>query len=1225
MIKHMLMVGIVFAGFVLPAAVVTVSDPADLASPSPYVVGNGMLRYTGPSATVDNAFEMQAPSGAGATIDVENEDTTLTVGGAFTTTSGAFVKKGPGTLKLAAPDTTQQIGIHLPEKPDANVAVSWDPATGAISQGFGAYNVSEGRLVIGAPGQKNVFNGWGDIGNRSYQKNACLDVVGGEMAVTGGNAFNLCCGNGTIENDVGSWMTVEGGADVTLTATLRILYRQWLANGSAFWGRGHLLVKDGSRLKVTKGIVVQDAGVASLVVSNASYFANNVNDEGGRILSHGLVLGSGYIGGSSVFDTTHNSTSVLWAVEARQGHSVRVGPGARLEFARPGLGYASDRIKGDATIDGGTLSSISTLSFNSNPLPWAHWFTGMTNVFVGAQGATFHTRSGLSSVPPTSAVLGPRIAAAPGVAPGTIRKTGGGILSIQAMRHPIVVDEGTLRMASPETLWDKNFTGTVAFASGATLALAGNRSAAQMDVSSAQTIKLFPAGDEGVRGAWQANGWATAGGDGRLMLNGCSSSGDGLYQSYGSVNRLARVPVDRSFTVTFNVRREFIRNRPFNGGFAIAFHNSEAGPSAVGDWNSLFQGGFAGGSITNKACAMIVATPRDSEPNSGTGFVRFSSEGAISEVGAMTSNPQFRHFYDLSPDAPVGCRLAYNAATKQLTLTMTRPDSGASASFTHAADIASIVGGPDAYLAFTGCSVGNWRTAVTFVTDVRYVASGDASIDRLTRTGGVMALAPGASRAFLPDARFGREGYLMKSLVYGDQTTLAINPLNAGGGSPFFGFERYSGSGTLVKSGTAHLGLVNTNAQNVALRVDAGGLILRREELERPKGTMDWDWQINERGGEALVPLAGAHGGLRFGIPRRTPCNANSRRTVDISGSWRLSFDLHPHGINDDFTDNAMAGECIGFTINDNAAGEFFVGGGEGDKGGMDGCRNCLGGIVGIASDSGRNRQFLAVNNVGGFYRQSDYTTAQVQSGDRIRVEIAYDQPTQTVTYTLQHGDNEAVVCTEENVDAATRFPSGRARLSFSTMSGYYYHCTLEVANIAFERTDGGQVAYPAGTAYLASLTSGLASLPVVADLEIPAAVRLAESVALPANGSLNVTAPREAATVAMGSLAAADGRPALALGEHVTASVDTAADQAVLTVNGGVLKLTNTQALSSDGVLVLENDATLELAFDGCLKIAKIVRNGGGVASGHYDSSEAWIVGPGAIMSGRSIMVIVR
>ncbi len=89
------------------AGIYTASDPADFVNADdaslPFVMGEGVLDWTGGDATVTRDLSFWAPRYRANAFKVENANATLTLAGKFTETNGCFIKTGPGTLALTYP------------------------------------------------------------------------------------------------------------------------------------------------------------------------------------------------------------------------------------------------------------------------------------------------------------------------------------------------------------------------------------------------------------------------------------------------------------------------------------------------------------------------------------------------------------------------------------------------------------------------------------------------------------------------------------------------------------------------------------------------------------------------------------------------------------------------------------------------------------------------------------------------------------------------------------------------------------------------------------------------------------------------------------------------------------------------------------------------------------------------------------------------------------------
>lgn len=118
----------------------------------PFVLGSGLLNYTGATATLEKGLTFTVPDGLPATVRIEDPAATLTVAGPVRQTAGAFIKDGLGTLALAAPGDNN-LGVSRAYEDQDSYDLVWDEATGTVGdKGYAVFTVNDGRVVMGAPG-----------------------------------------------------------------------------------------------------------------------------------------------------------------------------------------------------------------------------------------------------------------------------------------------------------------------------------------------------------------------------------------------------------------------------------------------------------------------------------------------------------------------------------------------------------------------------------------------------------------------------------------------------------------------------------------------------------------------------------------------------------------------------------------------------------------------------------------------------------------------------------------------------------------------------------------------------------------------------------------------------------------------------------------------------------------------------------------------------------------
>jgi len=197
---------------------------ASSAASANLLLGPGTLHYTGPSATTDRGFTLQAGSGRAALLRTDSD---LTLSGPVAAASGAFIKDGDGTLSLTFPGTHT---LSAYEHTDINALQNTGANGDSPTTGFSGLSVIRGRLVLGVPGQTNLCNKRIDIGLRTAT-NASAETTG-ELVLNDGAL--LCNTTLSIGRGNGSEVTSPGGLNPKLivnggTATCNLF-------ALGFWG-----------------------------------------------------------------------------------------------------------------------------------------------------------------------------------------------------------------------------------------------------------------------------------------------------------------------------------------------------------------------------------------------------------------------------------------------------------------------------------------------------------------------------------------------------------------------------------------------------------------------------------------------------------------------------------------------------------------------------------------------------------------------------------------------------------------------------------------------------------------------------------------------------------------------------------------------------------------------------------------------------------------------------
>ena len=138
-------------------------------------------------------------------------------------------------------------------------------------------------------------------------------------------------------------------------------------------------------------------------------------------------------------------------------------------------------------------------------------------------------------------------------------------------QHPLVVEEGDLRLRNLSHNWEQMPSQTPTLAAGSQLIAAGEGALGRLTVPAGTPLVLRAQGLEtSQHSCWYCMGWAAVRPDGFLSLT------DGRATSYGSAHLKNKVDVSKSFTLSFDVvPRAFFRNAgTLYGGFMVALNSA---------------------------------------------------------------------------------------------------------------------------------------------------------------------------------------------------------------------------------------------------------------------------------------------------------------------------------------------------------------------------------------------------------------------------------------------------------------------------------------------------------------------------------------------------------------------------------------------------------------------------------------------------------------------------
>ncbi|HNX33163.1 MAG TPA: autotransporter-associated beta strand repeat-containing protein [Kiritimatiellia bacterium] len=164
------------------------------------VLGRGTLAYTG--ASTASSQPVTLASGTNAAVLRTASD--LTFSGPFSTVSGAFFKSGAGTVTITGANSNQ-LGLANAANMGGVAAAGADGDGPTV--GYGAFNVAEGRVTLGAAGQTNVISGALLVG---LNTTAAADAeTAGELVVAGG--LTVCQDWAYVGRNNGTTVTAPGG------------------------------------------------------------------------------------------------------------------------------------------------------------------------------------------------------------------------------------------------------------------------------------------------------------------------------------------------------------------------------------------------------------------------------------------------------------------------------------------------------------------------------------------------------------------------------------------------------------------------------------------------------------------------------------------------------------------------------------------------------------------------------------------------------------------------------------------------------------------------------------------------------------------------------------------------------------------------------------------------------------------------------------------------------
>ncbi|MBR1587999.1 MAG: autotransporter-associated beta strand repeat-containing protein [Kiritimatiellae bacterium] len=422
-------------------------------------IGRGTLYYNGPDATSGHALTLAAGSKNAAIVQ---NDHNLTLTGDVSCISGAFVKRGAGTLTLS----TTKSNVYIGRQTNAD-SQEWGTDTPAMAtgdaptNGFASVTVVDGTLrltgsgsfVTGADvysGARTVRDGEGRETSGELLIDGAGFTVNGQMHVGFVNGttetttepthsvVRVKSGRATFSNDNSLYICHAKVADVNMTPEF---------------------IVDGGTVTMKK----LSFGVVTLPADPRTHATMTVNGGTVAITDIGLNFGDRAVTGGVQVPTTFNMNGGAFTAAGDGACMGRYGSVSALNLN--GGTFAVKRIFRSGATPGDT-----TINWNGGVFqPNADGQTSkdIAHVYVSTNGCVVNVTSTMTHTMAFALTRDPALGAA---ADGGVTKRGTGTLSLTSAAStftgPVAVEGGTLAFAP-------KLTNDVTVASGATLSVNG--------------------------------------------------------------------------------------------------------------------------------------------------------------------------------------------------------------------------------------------------------------------------------------------------------------------------------------------------------------------------------------------------------------------------------------------------------------------------------------------------------------------------------------------------------------------------------------------------------------------------------------------------------------------------------------------------------------------------------------------------------------------------------
>ena len=691
--------------------------------------GEGLFRYTGPSATMPG-YTLQPNSAGWATaFYIAQSSTVVTVTGKVNGGTASFIKDGPGSLNYTYVGTHTLNANHVNSREAG--PLTYDADGIAWTNNFGAFTVRQGNVRFSGAGQSNYLRSssawigeWAD-----YSPN--MTVEDGAYAQFDGGYLTIGRGTGTKTSPQSPSVYVKNGGYVLLEGFV-------LANANSkpnYLCYPYLLVDNGT-VRVRGDCFLGENGDCTSrvdVVNGGLFQSDRLNARRGISFPEST--------GNSRTEVTIATNSMLrtYLIEAKKGGVLNVFSGSVLEVDSTSTnaaiyGPTNDYMSGTVNVDNGILRQRT-------PFNTASWFMNLPRFYVGSGGVTLDVTN--------QAVFYPAAQALPGSTGATIHKTGPGQLYISSStKLPISVEQGSLALfgakgkeqVSTSTITAQNTTSVELLSPNA-----GSSANLPDSVRLTATTALFDPT------AWSYQGGAMPLGAGILQVT------SDLIGGVGASFYKQKVKVSSPWTMWFNYAAKST-STSLADGLSLIIQNDARGFNAMGD-GANYLGYASAATVQVQNSVAIGLDIYNSRILFGTNGVWVSTNVVPTLVANRRADLRIQATYD-------------GNGTLNLAIVQTNQ---ASLKYVIPVDIAGQVGGSYAYLGFAGGTGGSKSQQMIsgLVFD-----NGEFVSPTSCQYGGTKTLgASGSLAVTLDNLATSQSGYALEKLSYADGATLSVNAL----------------------------------------------------------------------------------------------------------------------------------------------------------------------------------------------------------------------------------------------------------------------------------------------------------------------------------------------------------------------------------------------------------------------------------------------------------------